>query len=393
MATFSSFPFTGGVVSTNARDFGWVEISPTKVAVFYTATFNGTTRQIFAQMVTFSGSTTPVYGTPCAIAMVTGLTVAALIRGAFLRDNLLVVALPINGVNNAQPTSFTYNVVSFDAQDRFQLLSTSATQTGSTTNWTMPEMVGYNGRVFSGRRPTDSTHVFHEITVDSSNTITLNLIGTTNYTLTSVQWYSQYGRRAGKFWYFQNNAHSSANQCNTATIVNLETATIAAVQAGNMRLPQDTQGGGRGRTTFPSGAGVLELDYNTTSFVRIAPTSGNIVTGPTAYRAAVNGGIEDILWLDDKHFVMLLNAATGFTVFAGTATTPGALSVQVCRFDDSTNSLTVSGVPKSLGQSTYRENFGNYLHKIDENNIAILGVFQATSPSTHPAFGVQIMSI
>ncbi|MNF15552.1 hypothetical protein D3C80_2182060 [compost metagenome] len=65
----------------------------------------------------------------------------------------------------------------------------------------------------------------------------------------------------------------------------------------------------------------------------------------------------------------------------------------MCRFDDVTNSMTVSGVPKALGKSTYRENYGNYLHKIDENNIAIIGMFQVATPSTHPGFGVQIMSI
>lgn len=392
MATFSSFPFTGGVVSTNPRDFGWIEISPTKIAVLYTANFNGTTRQVFAQMVTFSGSTAPVFGTPCALGMVTSLTINAFLRGAYLRDNLLIVAIPVNGVNNAQPTSFTFNVVQFDDQDRFQLLSTSAQQTGAVTNWVMPELVGYNGRVFSARRPTDSTHIIQEITVDGSNTIGLTLLSTTNYTTTGVQQYSQYARRAGKFWFFQCNAHATANQCNTAEVINLETATVTVVPASSMLQPSSGQQAGQGRTTFPSGNGVLELDSTTTSFTRFALTTGAVTTGPTAYRAAVAGGISDVMWLDDKHFIMLLNAAAGFTLY-GTTNTPGALSVQVCRFDDTTNSMSSSGTPKALGTTAHRENFGNLLHKIDENNIAVIGCYQVATPSTHTALGVQILSI
>ncbi|MNH41517.1 hypothetical protein D3C79_1030340 [compost metagenome] len=55
--------------------------------------------------------------------------------------------------------------------------------------------------------------------------------------------------------------------------------------------------------------------------------------------------------------------------------------------------MTISGAPKLLGTTAPRENFGNLLHKIDESNIAVIGAYQFSTPSTHAGYGVQVLSI
>lgn len=395
MANFSTIPFTGGVVSSGPRDLTWIAISPTKVALLYTATFSGTTRQVMIQMVTFSGSAAPVYGTPCSLGTISNTVASTFMRGAYLRDNLIVMTIPtaFTGSGSATvPNTYTYNVVAFDEQDRFNLVSTSSavTQT-SNTAWGGHEVTSYAGRVFSMRRPTDDTYIFLEVVVDSGNAITLSVKNTINYTTTSVQQQTMYSRRAGKYWYFQNNAHNTAQQCNQAVIVNLEAVTVVSVPATNMTVPTLAGPLGRSRITTPTGACVLDLATSSTNFTRYS-TTGAVVTS-ASYRTAYTGGIDDVLWLDDKHFIMLLNAATTCTVFNAQTVTSGAMSVQVCRFDELSNSMAVSGVPKALATTAFRENFGNYLHKIDESNIAVIGGYLFSSPSSHNGYGVQVLSI
>lgn len=395
MANFSTIPYTGGVVSSGPRDLSWIEISPSKVALIYTATFNGTSRQVFIQMVTFSGSAAPVYGTPCSLGTISNLTASTFMRGAFLRDNLLVMTIPVsyNGSGTAAvPNAYTYNVIAFDGSDRFNLVSNSTTvTTASTTVWPGYEMASYNGRLFSMRRDTDASHSFTEITVDVNNAITLTSRGSLAQQTTGVQSYSMYSRKAGKYWYFNNNAHPTVTACNLSAVVDLSAATYTAIPTSSMSLPSQANSLGRGRITTPTGSCVLELDYNTTSFTRFS-TAGAIVT-TAAYRSAVTGGIDDVMWLDNQHFIMLLNSATTYTDARAQTTTQGSMSVQVCRFDENTNSMTVSGAPKSLGTTAFRENFGNYLHQIDASNIAVIGGYQFATPSSHAGYGVQVLSI
>ena len=396
MANFSTIPFTGGVVSTGPRDLTWIAISPTKVALLYTAIFNGTTRQIMIQMVTFSGSAAPVYGTPCSLGTISSTVASTFMRGAYLSNNRLVVTIPtayIGSGGSTVPTTYTYNVVSFDEQDRFALVSTSSSVTHtSLTTWSGHEMTSYNGRVFSMRRPTDDTYVLLEIVVDVNNSISLSVKNTINFTNTGVMQQTQYSRRAGKFWYFQTNAHNTAQQCNMAVVVNLEAVTYFAVPATNMTLPTLSGPLGRARTTTPTGLCVLDVATTGTNFTRYDLTGATVTTA--AYRASYTGGCEDIMWLDDKHFLMLLHSATSCSVFnTSGSVTAGTMSVQVCRFDEVTNSMTVSGNPKALGTTSFRENFGNYLHKIDESNIAVIGGYRFATPSTHDGYGVQVISI
>ena len=393
MANFSTIPFTGGVVSTGPRDFSWIPISPTKIALIYTATFNATVRNVMIQMVTFSGSATPVYSTPCSLGTISNLTTLSFMRGAYLRDNLLVMTIPTAFWGSGVPSTYTYNVVAFDDQDRFNLVSSSSNiATASGVTWPSHEMTSYNGRVFSIRRDTEATYAFAEIVVDAGNAITVTPKTTFSMVTTGVQQGTPVARRAGSFWYYQANAHGSVQTANSAALIDLATLTTNTVPAGNMIAPNVASNLARGRTTTPAGGCILDLAQTSTTYSRFA-VDGTIVVNSAAYRAAYTGSVADVLWLDDKHFLMLNNAGSTITLDRDTATSMGAMSVQVCRYEQATNAMTVSGAPKALGTTAPKENFGNLLHKIDESNIAVIGCYQFSTPSTHTGYGVQVLSI
>lgn len=397
MANFSTIPFTGGVVSSNPRDLSWIPISPTKIALIYTALFSGTARQVMIQMVTFSGPADPVYGTPCSLGTLSNTLAQSFMRGAYLRDNLVVMTIPTafwgGVVGTAVPGTYTYNVVAFDDQDRFSLVSTSAAvATTSNVLWPSHEMTSYNGKVFSIRRDTEATYAFAEIVVDAGNAITVTAKTTFSMVTTGVQQGTAVARRAGNFWYYQANAHGSVQSANSAALIDLSTLATNTVPATNMPAPNVSGNIARCRTTTPAGGCILDLAVTTTAFSRFA-VDGSVVVNSVVYRAAYTGSVADVLWLDDKHFMMLNHPATSSQLDRATGTTMGALSVQVCRFDQATNAMTISGAPKLLGTTAPKENFGNLLHKIDESNIAVIGCYQFATPSTHTGYGVQVISI
>lgn len=394
MANFSTIPFTGGVVSTGPRDLSWIPISPTKIALIYTAVFNGTVRNVMIQMVTFSGSAAPVYSTPCSLGTISNLTANSFMRGAYLRDNLLVMTIPTAFVAaGTVPSTYTYNVVAFDDQNRFNLVSSSANvSTASSTVWPSHELTSYDSKVYSIRRDTEATYAFAEIVVDSGNAVTVTPKTTFSMVTTGVQQGTPVARRAGNFWYYQANAHGTVQTANSAALIDLSTLTTNTVSANNMIVPATASNLGRCRTATPAGGCILDVAQTTTTYSRFA-VDGSIVVNSAPYRAAYTGSVADILWLDDKHFMMLNHAATTITLDRATTTTMGAMSVQVCRFDQATNAMTVSGAPKLLGTTAPKENFGNLLHKIDESNIAVIGCYQYDTPSTHTGYGVQVLSI
>ncbi|MNQ71329.1 hypothetical protein D3C85_859920 [compost metagenome] len=395
MANFSTIPFTGGVISSGPRDLSWIEISPSKIALIYTATFNGTTRQVFIQMVTFGGSAAPVYGTPCSLGTINNLTANTFMRGAYLRDNLLVMTIPAGsyvGPGTVVPNSYTYNVVAFDAQDRFNLVSTSAAITATTnTAWPSHEMTSYNSKVYSIRRPTDSTYIFAEIVVDGANAITVTPKTTFSMVSTGVQQATAYSQRAGNIWLYQANAHGTVNTANSFAFIDLSTLTTNTVPSTSMSQSSQAGSLGRSRIPTPAGGAILDMVTSSTSFARYNLDGSQAMTA--SYRSAFTGGMMDVMWLDTQHFIMLNTSATTTTLDRDSAVTNGALSVQVCRYDQTTNTMTISGAPKLLGTTAPRENFGNLLHKIDESNIAVIGAYQFSTPSTHAGYGVQVLSI
>lgn len=396
MANFSTIPFTGGVPSTGPRDLTWIPISPTKIALVYTAVFNSATRQVMIQMVTFSGSATPVYSTPCSLGTISNLQGLSFMRGAYLRDSLVVLTIPTSFSGSgaaAVPNGYTYNVVAFDDQNRFNLVSSSANvPAGTQTAWPAHEMTSYNGKAYSIRRDTDASYVFAEIVVDSGNAVTVVTKNTFGMVSTGVQQGTAVARRAGTFWYYQSNAHNSVQTTNSAAFIDLATLTYSTVPATSMVASGAASNLGRCRTATPAGGCILDMAQTTTTFSRFA-LDGTVVVSSTPYRAAYTGSVADIMWLDDKHFMMLNHSATTIATDRSVAQNAGDLSVQVCRFDQATNSMTVSGAPKLLGTNCPKENYGNMLHKIDESNIAVIGCYQYSSPSVHFGYGVQVISI
>lgn len=396
MANFSTIPFTGGVISNGPRDLTWIDISPTKVALVYTAVFSGTTRHVMIQMVTFSGSSAPVYATPCSLGTITNLTAQTFMRGAFLRDGLLIVTIPqsyTGSGTSAVPQKYTYNAVAYDSQDRFNLLSSSASiGTTSNTTWPAHELSSYNGRAFSMFRDTDGTHRFSEITVDGGNAVTVTTKQTLTTVTTGVQQVTATSRKAGGFWCFMNNAHASVQTANLCAVVDMTAGTATRVDAGYMPTPGTAATSfGTSRFVTPTGLSVLDVFVSSTAYARYNLTGAQVST--QAFRTAFTGGVADVMWLDDFHFMILNTSATAMTLDRAATVSNGNMSIQVCRFDETNNTLTVSGNPLSLGTISQRENYGPYLHKIDASNIAVIGGYQYSTPSTHYGYGIQIISI
>lgn len=400
MTTIST-PFVNGV-PPNGRNFGWCEITPTKIALIYIATTGGTPRY-FIQFVNFVDGQ-PVYGKASLVLTQTynpGATYGSTPRIVDVGNGRLLFCVPKAIASNGYGTQYTFVLVSY-ANDIAEFLSESAMQQVSTylTSSTQgPQLVGGNGNATFYNLVNQSSAVlftFWNLTINQDDTISISdpvsttaLGGSTGFVLShgtvrkgldGVMWAAHVLKGSVAALYRKLSGPQDVT----------ERTALAAFTAVTNQYTMDSLLPIRGDdflllNTTSARLYTVQRDATTLAQGAIDPVKKKDIV---SWVAPAIIQIYDVEWLDaDGTFLIIgqSNSASDPTPNISEATAQTApMTAWIGKYSEASQSLTISPEsPIATGLQISKRTNDAYIHVIDDKTVALIGSFD-------PAGGIAI---
>lgn len=369
---FSSTTFTGSI-STTSANWTWCPVSATTVALFWIDSISGTVNDKYMmQLVTFNGSASPVFGDVCVIGTAsTTEPTYALPVVEYIGNSQFLVATPAV-VTSGQTTTWNINLVLMDANSRFYTASTSTT-TVATANGQLAIVKTTDNNALILVQSSSTTTAYRTVSV-SGTTATIGSATSINSGTGSASTSGFTTRRISPDGTAKLTMHIPSTTLSTVLTGFFSNLTQTSPTT---TFNTQTQNGQLLRGLLALGPSTYALMGATT--YTVFNSANTTLLAATAWRAT-GYQIQDCLWLDSTHLMVLCNSvvdstsATSVVDDSAASARFTAANVYVMRY----NPADYSFVPADTFPATFSSMLitdakrDRCLFSIDNNNVAVI---------------------